>query len=187
MDLNYIENNNFFTKKEIKIINADILGNMFPWYLHPKPTTDKFIFMSHTLIKRNEDKINSNVFDFFANIFARFTYKNNIKCKKITRASLNLTFSDNRYIYSDPHVDYKTPHFVCIMYLNNTEGSTFIFDKKFKNGPEYYPIEKIKNLKILKESKPKQGKIVNFNGNYYHANSFCKEGKFRVVLVLTYI
>jgi len=187
MALKYKQSIDFFTDKETDIINREVLGNTFPWYLHPKPTTDKFVFMSHTLIKRHEEAINSDIYTFFHTIFQRFLKKHKIKCKKITRASLNLTFSDNRFIYSDPHVDYPTPHSVCMMYLNNTKGNTYIFDEKFKNGPEYFPIENTKGLKVLKKIKPEQGKVIHFNGSYYHANSFCDEGKFRIVCVLTYI
>lgn len=185
MALNFLQQDNFFNKEELQVVNNDILNKHFPWYLHPKPTTDKFIFMSHTLIKRNDDKINSEYFYFFFKIFERFIKNNNLECSKITRASLNLTFSDNRFIYSDPHVDYPTKHNVVIMYLNDSDGDTFIFDKQFKNK-EYYPIEKIKGFKVLKKVKPQQGRIINFNGSYYHANSFCQEGKFRIVCVLTY-
>jgi len=163
MDLNYKESKDFFTPEEINIINQDVLGNTFPWYINPKPTTDKFIAMSHVLISRDEEKIYSSVFSFFNNILERFLKEHNIKYKKITRACLNLTFSDKRFIYSDPHIDFSTPHSVCIMYLNNTKGDTYIFDEPFKGGPTVFPVENIKELKVLKQIKPEQGKIIYYN------------------------
>ena len=51
--------------KRYKTETHKLLKNTFPWYLHPNPTTNKFFFMSHSLIKRHEKKINSGVFPFF--------------------------------------------------------------------------------------------------------------------------
>ena len=187
INLNYRESKDFFTQEEINIINQDVLGNTFPWYIHPNPTTDKYFFMSHILIKRDDEKINSSVFSFFNIILERFLKEHNLKYKKITRACIKLTFSDKRFIYSDPHVDYSTPHSVCIMYLNNTKGDTYIFDEPFKGGPTVFPVENIKELKVLKQIKPEQGKVIYYNGLYYHANSFCDEGKYRVLLVITFV
>tara|TARA_R110000803_G_scaffold53166_2_gene109129 strand:+ start:192 stop:752 length:561 start_codon:yes stop_codon:yes gene_type:complete len=186
MALDYIQENNFFLTEESDTINKDILKQEFPWFLHPKPTTDKFVFMSHTLIKRNEARVNSNYFSFFFKIFERFINKHKLKCDVITRACLNLTFSDSRFTYSDPHVDYTKKHKVIIMYLNNCSGDTYIFNKQYKDKA-CYPVEKTKGFKVLKKIKPKQGKIIHFDGSYYHANSFCDPGKYRIVCVITYI
>ena len=73
------------------------------------------------------------------------------------------------------------------MYLNNTKGDTYIFDEPFKGGPTVFPVENIKELKVLKQIKPEQGKVIYYNGLYYHANSFCDEGKYRVLLVITFV
>ena len=184
--LHYKESRLFFTQEEIITIERDILKNTFPWYLHPNPTTTKFFFMSHSLIKRHEKKINSGVFPFFENIFKRFLKDHNLKCKEILRGSLNLTFADKRFAYSDPHVDWPLSHKVCIMYLNTTTGDTIIFDKKYQKNTQVYPVEEKPHFKILKTISPEPGKIICFNGQYYHANSFCEEGKHRIILILNF-
>jgi hypothetical protein len=65
------------------------------------------------------------------------------------------------------HTDLNFPHWVCLYYINDSEGNTVFFnnDKKTK----------------LKEISPKQGRIVFFNGLIPHCSSR-PETKTRAIL-----
>jgi hypothetical protein len=185
----YKENKNFLNKEELDMVNNVILTNNFPWYFNPAATTDKFPFFSHTIVDRydpnkEELKINSNMFEFFNNILTRFCVDNKIKVKKITRMSLNLTYPNCKYKSGDPHVDHDFNHKSIMIYLNKTNGDTIIYDKKF-NGENILDINK--NLKIKKLIKPEVGKVVCWDGDYYHAATYPKLNNRRVVLVSTFI
>ena len=172
----FIENKIFLNKKELGIINENVLGLNFPWYYSPAATTDKFQFFFHTLIHRY-DHINAEPVE-------NFCKKNKIKINKITRGVINLTSHHNEYQTGDPHVDHNFKHKSFIVYLNNAVGDTIIYDKKY-NKKSILNINK--KLKIFKKIKPEIGKAVCFNGEYYHAASYPKGGKRRVVLVMTFI
>ena len=76
-----------------------------------------------------------------------------------------------------------------MLYLNTIEGNTIVYDKKYVNKKQFttMPLEKIKKpLKKIKEIKPERGKAVCWNGSYYHAAGFPKEGR-RVVAVITFV
>lgn len=185
----FIEEKNFLNKEELDVINQSVLSNNFPWYYVPVATTDKFQCFSHVLIHRydhvKEEFIeNSSITSFFIKILKRFCKKHKIKINKITRGTINLTSHHNEYQSGDPHVDHQFKHKSFIIYLNDAVGDTIIYDKKY-NGKELLDINE--KLKIFKKVTPEIGKAICWDGEHYHAASYPKEGKRRVVLVMTFI
>jgi hypothetical protein len=183
------EEKNFLNKEELEVINQNVLGCDFPWYYVPVATTDKFQCFSHVLIHRydpnNEEPIeNSSITGLFVKILKRFCKKHKIKINKITRGTINLTSHHNKYQSGDPHVDHKFKHKSFIVYLNDAVGDTIIYDKKY-DGKELLNINE--KIPIFKNIKPEVGKAICWDGEYYHAASYPKEGKRRVVLVMTFI
>jgi hypothetical protein len=190
----YKEEKKFLTKKELKVVNEYILSNNFPWFFQKAATTEKFPFFSHGLYRRydvfNEEPVeNSEIVSFFKPMLMRFCKLKKIKINKIARGTLNLSYHHGTYASGDPHVDHEYNHKVFMIYLNNVEGETLIYDKVNKNEKKFIiPIEEIKTpMKIIKKIKPEQGKAVCWDGNYFHAATFCPPGKRRVVLVFTFI
>ena len=190
----YKETKNILTKEDLDTLNKSVLTNNFPWYYQLISTTEKFPFFSHGLIQRydhikKEPVSNSNVFPFFLNILKRFCAQHKIKIKKITRACMNLVVhrGDN-YENTDPHVDHEFKHKVFMLYLNDAEGNTKIFNEVYKKSYKGNCIKDVdKKYTILKTIKPEQGKAVCWDGKYYHAASFPKPGTRRIVLVFTFI
>ena len=71
--------------------------------------------------------------------------------------------------YQSIHVDAKVDHLVCLYYMNDSDGDTFLFDRMYdKNidGPE-----KNKDWSVLKRVTPKKGRVLLFNGFRYHTSS----------------
>lgn len=70
------------------------------------------------------------------------------------------------------HIDRYADHLVCLYYVVDADGDTLIYDKKRQPNevqPSDYPDEYLaKDYKLLKRVTPKQGRVVLFNGNYYH-------------------
>jgi hypothetical protein len=190
----YKESKNFLTQDEINFVDQTVLGDSFPWYKINESTTTKFPFFAHVLVERYDHttqqlKINSDIFPFFEKIFIRFIKKHKIKIKQITRACVNLSYYHGIYDMTDPHVDHNFKHKVLMLYLNDIEGDTLVYNEKYKGEPKcVIPLETIKKpLKILKKISPEKGKIVCWDGEHYHTGSFCKPGKQRVVVVFTFI
>jgi hypothetical protein len=55
-----------------------------------------------------------------------------------------------------PHVDFLTPHFVCLFYINDSDGDTVFFNEQKEE---------------IKRVSPKKGRMVVFNGDILHAGS----------------
>lgn len=166
-----------------------VTSNEFAWFYQHVSTTDKFPFLSHTLIPRydiyNEDcKINSHYWETLSPVFYTALDAINFKLDKICRASCNLTPHINHVSNNDPHVDHEYQHYNFIYYFNTVDkGETIIYEEKF-NGVDWF--KDSKDLTVKKLITPEKNKGVIFDGLNYHANNFCHVGQWRFVMVVTF-
>jgi hypothetical protein len=132
------------------LINEIINNNFFPWYLNTdltfKKGKQKRPSMSHIFI--NNKKQNSTKAELIYSIFSKILNKNIINCKTI----LQLPINTKTISYDTPHIDMHEPHIVFLYYVINSDGETILF----------------KNKKIHKKIKPKQGRLLIFDGNMVH-------------------
>ena len=81
---------------------------------------------------------------------------------------------DNREKLDVPHIDIADfKHLVILYYVTDADGETVIYDNQFKED------EKIPNFEDLKEKKrvmPKQGRVVCFDGYYWHTSQQPSKG-----------
>lgn len=203
---------NFFFIEDTDILSLQdkeqIQHNNFvlPFIWSPGSTTEKFPYYSHTLVMRplyeraqeyNSDSyvdVQSKYFYFYYQLIKKFCKKHSIKFKTVIRANINSTFFFPNYEYIDPHIDFIKEHLVIIIYLNdlNVENSkyssTIIFDKKMNfitnEDPHVFDLDVYtKKLPIKYEINPKLGKIICFDGAYFHANRFPKPGENRLICI----
>lgn len=188
-----VDKNGINENEKISIKNSIIENKVFPFY-YEISTTPKFPFFVHTLAKRNDKEvnINSSAYYFFFEILKKFCKRNKIKFKQVIRAAINATFADHRFSYLDPHIDFKETHKVVIMYLNDVYGgedynSTLIFNEKY-DGTEIYDVQNLKkDFTIREEIIPEFGKIICFDGAYYHTIKPPYFGEVRFICVFNII
>ena len=92
-------------------------------------------------------------------------------CKDIYNARSFMHFPtplDLKKEYDNIHVDINYDHLVCLYYVNDSDGDTYLFDKTKKELPY---LTKDSKLNILQKVSPKKGRVVLFNGNRYHSSS----------------
>ncbi len=92
------------------------------------------------------------------------------ECKDIFNARSFMHFplaTELRKEYDNIHVDVGYEHLVCLYYVNDSDGDTFLFDRTTKDGP----MPKDTKPNIVKRVSPKKGRVVLFNGNRYHSSS----------------
>lgn len=96
-------------------------------------------------------------------------------CKDIYQARSFIHFPLNpklRKEFDNIHIDLGIEHLVVLYYVNDTDGDTFIFDKK----TNYKDIQSAgvtdgSELAIIKKVSPKKGRVLIFDGNQYHSSS----------------
>lgn len=170
---------NFFPKVVFKEIIANIESADHKWGFRSKnPSTDDFHEIHTAQLKDKNIIENISVFQYrfygedlkssnlrLAELFQNFiNYQFKIPVKKILRINCNIStpyvnLKENEY--SLPHVDIPEKHQSLILYLNDIDGETILFDNFYKDD--------YNNLKILKRINPVSNMCITFNGLRYHA------------------
>ena len=135
------------------------LQRNFPWYFAQDVSYDEgkqqrpALFHNFVLKKYT---INSDFFDMVKPIVKN---KNVIQARSILQLPLNKKLLNKSF--DTPHVDSEEPHLVYLYYVVDSDGQTLF----------------LKNKKVIKKIKPKQGRLVIFNGNIYHTAEQPEKGK----------
>lgn len=75
------------------------------------------------------------------------------------------------------HTDMHTPHLVCLYYVNDSSGPTVILNKTYEDIGRDEVNARDQSGNIAREVEPRQGRVVLFNGKYYHASSNPESGR----------
>jgi hypothetical protein len=181
------------------------------WSYSPITTSDKFPQLYHGLLARNtldpdynevRSRPNSPYWGMFNEIVETTLNENGIENNGVTRACINMTYHIPGYEFFDPHVDSYFDHYNVILYLNETEGNTVVFDVEGdKENPEQVTVNgktydlmgsaidyndvdwENDPLPIKHECKPEFGKMFIVNGKYFHSIRNPTPGNLRIISV----
>lgn len=171
-----IERVNFTKTENYILLKNQVLSNNFPWYYHSSTIKDKedFPFFGHSVVKSPGNPnlfstISSSYSDLCNNILFEIFSENNIEVNCVIRVNLNMTIPVVcNSISSHPHYDHKFDHKNLLVYLNDSDGDTVVYDEN-KNEYRY---------------SPKEDSALIFCGKHYQ---FLPTYNRRVVLVSTFI
>ena len=143
----------------------------FPWYLTRDVTrqnskdSQKRSALSHQYVISCNDKnsigtIDSVFHDLFIPLIEQACSK--IDKQNVTvikgRSFLQLPINFKGEREDTPHIDIVGDHFVMLYYVCDSDGDTIIYNEQVKSD----------NYTVQKRITPKQGRVVLFDGSYYH-------------------
>jgi len=170
--------------KSYQELKSIVLSNTFPWFIDNYGyTKHNFDFLTHTVVRRGENKPNSFIYELTLKFLQSCGLKYRFKIKRIYRMAFNLTFPcilEKSGVHTDLNKDHKS----IIIYFKNDEYElgTIIYNKMMEKGKSSTFENNIDN-DILKEIKGKEDTGVMFDGLHYHEAYFPKKDK-RIVLVV---
>ena len=156
--------------KNLLIGEETFNGYYFPWYFtqdvtkHNDVDSQKRSAFFHGYVVSDNDNTMGTIDSIFHDIF--ITLLENA-CRKIDKQNVNVikgrSFLQLPINYKGeridtPHVDIVGDHFVILYYVCDSDGDTIIYNEKVKSD----------NYTIQKRITPKQGRVVLFDGSYYH-------------------
>ena len=159
---------NIISKKDQKFIKNNLLDNAnFPWsYVsdvskkdntHQRRPGFKHIFKNYNLIEpilvNTRAKLNKVL----------YAKDEILEARSFLQLPLDKNFVGKGV--DTPHLDRTEPHLVVLYYVNDSDGDTIIYDYKSKDENDIPYFEDIKELKRIK---PKQGRVVVFDGLHWH-------------------
>jgi hypothetical protein len=160
------------------LLGSDTEGSVFPWHFIPDVTgggsRDKRPAFGHTFIRDGVIKSNQAhiavLEPLWGGCMKKMKEKTNTVGKySITQARTFLqlplsTLSGSEY--DAHHIDLFEDHFALLYYVCDSDGDTVIFENMYsKNDPK--PPEP-HQLKEKMRVTPKQGRVVIFDGYYWH-------------------
>jgi hypothetical protein len=173
--------------KNYHILKQKVLSNTFPWYLekYGDGKVTPFEFLTHTILKRGEDKPNSFIYEDVLNFLLELSSKYKFKINEIYRIAFNLTYPCGLKT-SGIHADHSFDHKSIIFYFSNCKDQlgTIIYKEKI-NENEKNTFKNDKNLTILNTIRGEEDTGFMFNGQHFHEALFPKNDK-RIVLVVTF-
>jgi hypothetical protein len=112
----------------------------------------------------------------------KFCKKHGFKLLNIYRTRTNLTFLSKDPRPTMPHVDLrgKVQHYVFILYLNDCDGDTVMFD--LKSDGNLHTQEELSTIK--KSFSPKRGAAAMFDSSYFHTWHHPVESDYRLSMVI---
>lgn len=163
----------------------------FPLYFRPNIVSENYANtftningFTHLLFEHQKPK--SKYFPTIYPLVLNITEKTKIKFNCLDRMRFNFVLqqTNSNLQYHMPHIDNYTPHLVAIYYVNDCDGDTFIFDQKLDIPSEDRDNEIIENNNWTIKTKisPKKGRLLVFDGRYYHASSYTKNSYYRCVI-----
>lgn len=172
-----------------------VTSNKFPWYFNPNLVTDELLInnkdinhigFNHFLLEGRI--VVSNQYDIFAPLVAAIE-KHIPGMTVMERMRLNHTQTssvDN--LHHLPHTDSTFPHINAIYYVNDSDGDTFIFEEKTEDFEIDATIDTMMNASWTTKHRctPKKGKVLIFQGDSFHASSFCKQSPYRIVVNMNF-
>ena len=151
--------------KEILLGDRQYKGYDFPWYLtHDVTKPAKADSQLRPAFFHGYVDYPSELSSAFHDLFIRLIQNS---CAKIDRKNVDvlqgrsfcqLPISSDKISVDTPHIDIKEDHFVMLYYVCDSDGDTIIYNEQIKS--ETYTLQR--------RVTPKQGRVVLFDGSYYH-------------------
>ena len=155
--------------KKVLLSDYQYKGYEFPWYFTQDVTdplnskTQKRSAFYHGYVV-SDDEIMGTIDSVFHHLLVPLIDNSCYKIGKqdVTiikgRSFLQLPINFKGEREDSPHVDITDDHFVMLYYVCDSDGDTIIFNEK----------EKSEKYTIQKRVTPKQGRVVLFDGRFYH-------------------
>jgi len=140
-------------------------GIDMPWYYNPSisrsdpeagDTNEGFAQVTYDILN---NRFKTPFSDITMPILLEGVYKHNkykVRIEDIIRIRVGMFLKNQSPGDHLPHVDYKFPHTTLLYYVNDSDGPTKIYNDQ---------------RRVIKEVKPKKGRVLIFDGNYYHSSS----------------
>ena len=161
-------------------LKAQILDPNTMWYrvdcdpVTHRPTKD-YVWFNHTIVKSPAQEgysvPTSSLAPLAVQVLKDILLDNGIYPEVFYRISANCLPRQAKPVIPGAHVDHSFDYKHLIIYLNDADGDTVMYNSKGQ---------------IISRSKPKQDKVIQF-GKVLHSGYFPMESPDRVILVATYI
>ncbi len=166
-------------------IETKIMDTSFPWYYVPnvsRMTTGENRLASDTVgLTHNFIDMEKGPMSFMTESLLPLLYeccaKINATPKQIYMGRIFMTIATGNTNHNLFHTDLNLPHLVCLYYVNDASGPTVILNKTHDDTDRDVVNANDQSKNIQQEVQPKKGRVVLFNGKFFHASTNPEKGR----------
>ena len=180
------EDSNLLSKSHLRYIQEGFTSNNVDWRY-----TD---FSAYDVSERNslcDYSFSTNVYDSFSNsmektfdiLYPTFLIameRMGIDTAELIRIRVGMITNVNAEYIHDAHVDYTFDHKTMILYLNDSDGYTYLYNEKYTPGDKV--VKDPSELTLATKVSPEANKFFIFDGLHYHSSSCPIKHKRRLVV-----
>ena len=150
-----------------------LLNDCFPWFFLPdltggyrNQTQMRPAFGHHFFL---DGKSNSDYGSLLVPLITAVEKKVGLKFEQILKARtfLQLPLNIQNDEIDDFHVDLEEDHYVILYYVLSSDGETLLSNNVYETGSSVL-MKNYNEIEIVKRVEPKQGRILFFEGKYFH-------------------
>ena len=145
----------------------------FPWYFTEYTAVegldDSYSF-SH--VSKSYDFINSMTYPLCESaLYAGVSKVDNLNVSDIGRCRIGMFIKKKEKTINTPHIDdHLNSHVVALLYLNDSNGETYLHKEKYDGSNLYTAIDNIDMNESIK-IECKENRMILFDGNIFHSSS----------------
>lgn len=177
-------------------LQCSILDDMFPWYygrhsnINTKIQNNLFLYGWQHTVKISDEIPNLGILELIQPAFATSLATIGQKLKDILRIRVVLnTVTDKPYTVG-AHVDYEQKHMTALLYINDSDGPTIIYNERYLPLTGIGSADTIRSIQhtltIKNKIEPIANTMVTFNGLHYHSGTTPVSTARRIVLNINY-
>lgn len=189
--------NNILPKSVLNHLQKDIFSDRFPWYSvsldYSRGKKHPLSFhWTHSALM--QDDCNSSICKMLqvTSMFALESVGENVD--KILRIRIGLHQITPQPFVGSPHVDFPVAHKVALIYLNNSDGDTILYNEKFDiaftnklDSQQYFEQKLDGKVTEMERVAPEENKMILFDGLHYHSSSSPVRAPRRFVINIDYL
>ncbi len=91
--------------------------------------------------------------------------------------------------FHNPHVDFYQPHHAAVYYVNDADGDTVLFNETYDQVSQQQSVAWTHEGKftVARRVSPKKGRIIGFDGKYYHASMHPTRSDSRIAISFSFL
>jgi len=176
---------NVVSKTYQDAIEARVQENNFPWFYVPNVSrrtesedqiAEDTIGFAHAFYSQDKGSI-SFITDFLTPLLYECCARINVTPNKVYFGRAFMTVATGKVQRNLYHTDMPGPHLVCLYYVNDASGPTVILNKTARDVDRERINATDQTQNIAREVEPRKGRVVLFDGKYFHASTTPEHGR----------
>lgn len=185
-NMNSIVIDNFLSFRYYSRIKEIIESQNFSWHFRKditkpnNPSNSLYSYGFDYFTVENYQASNCYVFQTLTGFYSELL--DVTECCKIAKSRIDMvTYSPEKYQHMI-HVDDYFPHIASIFYITDSDAETVLFDQQCFSYDQYCNNIDFSTLNVVKKIKPKENRLLFFDGSYLHTGCSPSKYKNRIII-----